>query len=77
MFNTYLTSLNINEVLKVLDTIGLLDFFFFPIRVNQVLDAKKKYLNRYDSNIEVNTNKYVFPIFYCNEELHLKQFNKI
>ena len=64
MFNTYLTSLNINEVLKVLDTIGL-------------LDAKKKYLNRYDSNIEVNTNKYVFPIFYCNEELHLKQFNKI
>ena len=49
MFNTYLTSLNINEVLKVLDTIGLLDFFFFPIRVNQVLDAKKKYLNRYDS----------------------------
>ena len=49
---------------KVLDTIGL-------------LDAKKKYLNRYDSNIEVNTNKYVFPIFYCNEELHLKQFSKI
>ena len=56
IFNTYLTSLNINEVLKVLDTIGL-------------LDAKKKYLNIYDSNIEVNTNKYVFSILYCNEEL--------
>ena len=41
---------------KVLDTIGL-------------LDAKKKYLNIYDSNIEVNTNKYVFSILYCNEEL--------
>ena len=42
MFNTYLTSLNINEVLKVLDTIGLLDFFFFPYQGKSGIGCKKE-----------------------------------